>query len=52
MEWFLSVAALPFVVCGLMCLVPAAVAAVAVRRRSVERSPEESARVERDPADR
>ena len=39
MEWLLSLAFVPVLLCGLMCVVPMAIAAVGLRRRSTEHEP-------------
>ena len=38
MEWLLSLAFLPLLLCGLMCAVPMALAGLGVRRRASQRA--------------
>jgi hypothetical protein len=37
MEWLISLAIVPVLLCGLMCVVPIALAAVGLRRRTTQR---------------
>ena len=38
MEWLLSLAFIPVLLCGLMCVVPMALAALGLRRRASQQS--------------
>jgi hypothetical protein len=56
MEWLLSLAIVPLLLCGLMCAVPMVLAAVGLRRRAILRAchdhPDHGAAADREGAAR